>query len=195
MVGGFLEGRRCCRWRAMEVASFVPGHVQNRGATPRSWTALCSKKNKVATPLGTDPMSVVFDGAQAARSPCPRDAPWSSWSYGVHVARPLGPRRPRHPRPQHCPWTFSDMENCAHGSPCCPERDQQLPSSAGEGLPLPRGLFPRHSRHAAEETKLAHKRFARFARHRLLLSTFNFCSTLAPPVKNQGSFLIVFKEP
>ena len=68
MVGGFLEGRRCCRWRAMEVASFVPGHVQNRGATPRSWTALCSKKNKVATPLGTDPMSVVFDGAHAARS-------------------------------------------------------------------------------------------------------------------------------
>jgi hypothetical protein len=51
MVGGFLEGRRCCRWRAMEVASFVPGHVQNRGATPRSWTALCSKKNKVATPF------------------------------------------------------------------------------------------------------------------------------------------------
>ena len=56
------------RRRALEVASFVPGHVRNRGATPRSWTALCSKKNKVATPLGTDPMSVVFDGAHAARS-------------------------------------------------------------------------------------------------------------------------------
>ena len=41
-------------------------NVQNRGATLRSWTALCSKKNKVATPLGTDPTSVGFDGAQLA---------------------------------------------------------------------------------------------------------------------------------
>jgi hypothetical protein len=49
---------------------FVPGHVRNRGATPWSWTALCSKKNKVATPLGTDPMerqlSVIQTGANDA---------------------------------------------------------------------------------------------------------------------------------
>ena len=56
MVGGFLEGRKCCRWRAMEVASFVPGHVQNMGATPRSWTALCSKRNKVAKPCYSNRM-------------------------------------------------------------------------------------------------------------------------------------------
>jgi len=36
--------------RALEVASFVPGHARNRGATPGSSTALCSKRNKVATP-------------------------------------------------------------------------------------------------------------------------------------------------
>jgi hypothetical protein len=29
----------------------TPGHVRNRGATPWSWAALCSKRNKVATPL------------------------------------------------------------------------------------------------------------------------------------------------
>ena len=56
MLGVILEGRGCCRWRALEVASFVPGHVRNRGATPWSWTALCSKRNKVATPFHSNLM-------------------------------------------------------------------------------------------------------------------------------------------
>ena len=51
-----LEGCGCCCWRALEVASFVPGHVRNRGATPWSWTALCSKRNKVATPFHSNRM-------------------------------------------------------------------------------------------------------------------------------------------
>ena len=64
LLGGSLEGCGCSCREFLEVASFVPGHVQNRGATPRSWTALCSKKNKVATPLGTDPMERQHSGAQ-----------------------------------------------------------------------------------------------------------------------------------
>ena len=49
--GGSLEGCGCSCRQVLEVASFVPGHVRNRGATPWSWTALCSKRNKVATPF------------------------------------------------------------------------------------------------------------------------------------------------
>ena len=70
-VGGALN---CCCGscrQVLEVASFVPGHVRNRGATPWSWTALCSKKNKVATPLHSNRMErqphvVPFLGSHAA---------------------------------------------------------------------------------------------------------------------------------
>ena len=55
LCGGSLEGCGCSRREVLEVASFVPGHVRDRGATPWSWTALCSKKNKVATPFGLGP--------------------------------------------------------------------------------------------------------------------------------------------
>ena len=55
-VGGSLDCRRGPCRQVLEVASFVPGHVRNRGATPWSWTALCSKKNKVATPLHSNRM-------------------------------------------------------------------------------------------------------------------------------------------
>ena len=58
-VGGALN---CCCGscrQVLEVASFVPGHVRNRGATPWSWTALCSKKNKVATPVHSNRMKRV----------------------------------------------------------------------------------------------------------------------------------------
>jgi hypothetical protein len=37
----------------------------------------------------------------------------------IHVARSVCPRRPRRPRPHPGPLrTFSDMENCAHGTHC-----------------------------------------------------------------------------
>ena len=81
--GGSLQGCSCSRRQVLEVASFVPGHVWNRGATPWSWTALCSKKNKMATPSGTDPMerqlSVIQTGANdaAEQTRCPRRVRWS----------------------------------------------------------------------------------------------------------------------
>ena len=56
LFGGSLEGCGCSRRQVLEVASFVPGHVRNRGATPWSWTALCSKRNKVATSFHSDRM-------------------------------------------------------------------------------------------------------------------------------------------
>ena len=69
LCGGSLEGcgyscREVMEVASLEVASFVPGHVRNRGATPWSWTAICSKKNKVATPLCPDPMERQQSGAQ-----------------------------------------------------------------------------------------------------------------------------------
>jgi hypothetical protein len=64
LCGGSLEGCGCSHRQVLEVASFVPGHVRNRGATPWSWTALCSKKNKVATPLGSDPMELQLSVSQ-----------------------------------------------------------------------------------------------------------------------------------
>ena len=56
IVGRSLDGCGGPRRQVLEVASFVPAHVQNWGATPWSWTALCSKKNKVATPLHSNRM-------------------------------------------------------------------------------------------------------------------------------------------
>ena len=86
-----------------------------------------------------------------ARTPCPsclmEPRPQGRHVHAMHpsfhVARPLGPRRPRHPRPQHCPWTFSDMENCAHGSPCRTVPMRTIRSSlllfrAKNGLCMPR---------------------------------------------------------
>ena len=71
IVGRSLDGCGGPRRQVLEVASFVPGHVRNRGATPWSWTALCSKKNKVATPLHSNRMErqphvVPFLGSHAA---------------------------------------------------------------------------------------------------------------------------------
>ena len=65
-VGGALDCR-CgpCR-QVLEVATFVPGHVRKRGATLWSWTALCSKKNKVATPVHSNRMK-----RQLRVAPCP----------------------------------------------------------------------------------------------------------------------------
>ena len=55
LFGGSLEGCGCFCRLVLEVASFVPGHVRNRGATPWSWTALCSKKNQGGHTFGLGP--------------------------------------------------------------------------------------------------------------------------------------------
>jgi hypothetical protein len=85
--GGSLEGCGCSCRQVLEVASFVPGHVRNRGATPWSWTALCSKKNKVATPLGRTPWS----GNSRLFKPGPTTP--QNRRRGRHRHRPRRPRR------------------------------------------------------------------------------------------------------
>jgi hypothetical protein len=56
------EGRTCSPIRRpSHRVMHLPGPKSQRWAvtgiaTPWSWTALCSKKNKAATPLGMDPM-------------------------------------------------------------------------------------------------------------------------------------------